>query len=299
MKDAYYFQHDANARHDPKLLMLRKVHGIAGIGRWWVLVEILREQEDYHFDIGQKHNLRALQFELDFTSEEELETYLKDLNEFSLIVRIEGVIFSPALIRRMSRLDEIRSKRSEAGKKGRAAQLGQSPDNRQASPSTAWQSPQNSGHLPTYLSTDSRSESSTNQQTNTSTYSPTEIPPAAAVSPFAKTSTTKPQFPQHLQTAANAATKVAPERYAQSGLGELLKEPDTDNIYIYAIAFEQLPAGQYFVPSDPDYNAQKVYLKLSNSEVMTVKERCTYPVSEPSHIVFASSDFTQAHNIIQ
>ena len=117
MKDAYYFQHDANARHDPKLIMLRKEHGIAGIGRWWILVEILREQENYTFDIGLKHNLRALRHELEFANDDELIAFLNDLNEFSLIVNLDGIIFSPALLKRMKRLDEIRAKKQIAGQK--------------------------------------------------------------------------------------------------------------------------------------------------------------------------------------
>lgn len=44
MKDTFYFQHDYNARNDPKLQRLLMKHGAEGIGIYWCLVEMLYEQ---------------------------------------------------------------------------------------------------------------------------------------------------------------------------------------------------------------------------------------------------------------
>lgn len=44
MKDTYYFPHDYNARQDPKLQDVMANHGVAGIGIYWCLVEMLYEQ---------------------------------------------------------------------------------------------------------------------------------------------------------------------------------------------------------------------------------------------------------------
>lgn len=44
MKEAYYFQHDYNARNDPKLQDVLIEHGAAGIGVFWCIVEQLYEQ---------------------------------------------------------------------------------------------------------------------------------------------------------------------------------------------------------------------------------------------------------------
>ena len=41
MKKMYYFQHDYNARNDPKLQALIVEMGVAGIGIYWCLVEML------------------------------------------------------------------------------------------------------------------------------------------------------------------------------------------------------------------------------------------------------------------
>lgn len=45
MKKSLHFQHDYNARNDPKLQNVLIKHGIAGIGVFWCIVEMLYEQE--------------------------------------------------------------------------------------------------------------------------------------------------------------------------------------------------------------------------------------------------------------
>ena len=45
MKKTYYFQHDYNARNDPKLQEVMIKYGLAGIGAFWCIVEMLYEQD--------------------------------------------------------------------------------------------------------------------------------------------------------------------------------------------------------------------------------------------------------------
>jgi len=47
MKDAYYFSHDANAKDDPKCVVLIDELGMEGYGIYWMLVETLRSEADY------------------------------------------------------------------------------------------------------------------------------------------------------------------------------------------------------------------------------------------------------------
>jgi hypothetical protein len=47
MKDTFYFSHDYNARHDPKLVTLQMEYGLSGLGLFWCLVEMLFEQGGY------------------------------------------------------------------------------------------------------------------------------------------------------------------------------------------------------------------------------------------------------------
>ena len=44
MKDSYYFQHDYNARNDPKLQDVLIELGVEGIGIYWCIIEQLYEQ---------------------------------------------------------------------------------------------------------------------------------------------------------------------------------------------------------------------------------------------------------------
>ena len=60
MKDTYYFSHDSNANQDPKILAMRSVYGWEGYGWYWLLVEMLREQEDYRINIqGNTLSMRS------------------------------------------------------------------------------------------------------------------------------------------------------------------------------------------------------------------------------------------------
>lgn len=43
-KKSMFFQHDYNSRHDPKIVGLINIHGMAGVGVWWMLIEIMHEQ---------------------------------------------------------------------------------------------------------------------------------------------------------------------------------------------------------------------------------------------------------------
>ncbi len=51
MKDAFYFPHFCNARHDRKLKRVRKELGLEGYGIFFMLLETLREQADYRYPI--------------------------------------------------------------------------------------------------------------------------------------------------------------------------------------------------------------------------------------------------------
>ena len=51
-KDAYYFPHFCNARHDRKLKRIRKDHGNAGYGIFFMVLEVLREQTDFRYPVS-------------------------------------------------------------------------------------------------------------------------------------------------------------------------------------------------------------------------------------------------------
>jgi hypothetical protein len=113
-KDAYYFSHDSNARHDRKIVALKHTYGLSGYGMWWVIVEILREQADYKLEYDEITFI-MLADELG-TSVEQAKDFVEDcINKYKLLVTDHEKFWSESLLKRMQRLNEIREKRKKAG----------------------------------------------------------------------------------------------------------------------------------------------------------------------------------------
>lgn len=127
LKDAYYFPHDANARSDPKIMALIKKYGIEGYGRFWIVIEMLRDQQDYQLKMCQ-YVTNALAMAM-LCEEKEAAAYIDDcINEFELFVSDGEYFWSESLRRRMSQKDAKREKRAEAGKKGAQVRWGKYAD---------------------------------------------------------------------------------------------------------------------------------------------------------------------------
>lgn len=45
MKETYYFPHDSNSIQDPKMIILLNECGLFGVGAFWVIIEILHQQQ--------------------------------------------------------------------------------------------------------------------------------------------------------------------------------------------------------------------------------------------------------------
>jgi len=113
MQNDGWFSHDRAARRDPKILLMRSEYGAVGYGLYWMMVETLRETENYKY--AKKH-IPALC--LDFVYAD-VAKFLSDcVNKFELFAEDEEYIWSESLLRRMKRYEDIRQKRVEAGHKG-------------------------------------------------------------------------------------------------------------------------------------------------------------------------------------
>jgi len=113
-KDAYYFSHDSNAHTDPKILKLRMALGWEGYGIYWAIIENLRNQETYCI-CESEFMFLTLSLAID---EAKLKQMLSKCLDVKLLEISDGKVFSPSLLRRMERADEIRNKRKIAGAKG-------------------------------------------------------------------------------------------------------------------------------------------------------------------------------------
>ena len=113
-KEAYYFSHDSNARHDPKITAMRGVYGSEGYGWWWMLVEMMREADEYKLDIKSKYafNAYAMQLQCECNA---IASFVHDcINEFNLFSSDGEHFWSDSLLRRMEIRDEKSKKARES-----------------------------------------------------------------------------------------------------------------------------------------------------------------------------------------
>jgi DnaD/phage-associated family protein len=118
-KEAYYFSHDSNARNDPKILALRSEYDIQGYGIYWVIIEMLREQED--FKLPKKNyiwNAIAMQVHSNDFAKEDAKSFVEFcINDCDLFVDDEKHFWSNSLLKRMEKKNELSEKRAAAAKK--------------------------------------------------------------------------------------------------------------------------------------------------------------------------------------
>lgn len=121
-KDTYYFSHDSNALSDPKILSMRCDYQLEGYGLYWAIIEMLRNESTYKLSLD-KTTYRAIQMQTH--TKINVEKYIQDcINEYKEssqgngLFNTEGTYFwSESLLNRMSKMESVREKRSEAGKK--------------------------------------------------------------------------------------------------------------------------------------------------------------------------------------
>lgn len=112
-KDAYYFNHDANARNDQKLLKCRMDLGLEGYGIYFCLIEILRETKTYEIILDYE----VLVYELR-TDKDKIKQVVEN---YDLFVVKDNLLYSKSLKRRLETLDNKRQAKVEAGRKGGAS----------------------------------------------------------------------------------------------------------------------------------------------------------------------------------
>lgn len=111
-KDAYYFPHDSNAFHDPKITKMIMELGLVSYAIYWVIVENLRNEHEYKLHTNDIPTM-AYQCREDVAL---LEQIIKNYQLF--IFTDNGHFYSESLCSRLGRLDEIKEKRVEAGRLG-------------------------------------------------------------------------------------------------------------------------------------------------------------------------------------
>jgi hypothetical protein len=109
-KEAFYFPHFSNARHDRKIRRLRKELGIEGYGIYFMLLETLRDQHDMMYPLADC-DLLAEEFG---TSDAKIKTVLCNYELFDFDE--ESRFFSPKMLVYLEPYFKMKEQRVLAGK---------------------------------------------------------------------------------------------------------------------------------------------------------------------------------------
>ena len=127
MKKAYYYSHDSNMWNDPKIIKIRRKHGIVGYGIFNHLCELLNEAKDNRLRLDED-SLDDLVF--DFQDPDVNRDMLEDIIlHYGLFEREEkddscGYFYSKRMRRNIAKMEDIKQKRSYAGQmSGKARQV--------------------------------------------------------------------------------------------------------------------------------------------------------------------------------
>jgi hypothetical protein len=119
-KDTYYFSHDANARQDEKILMLRADYGWEGYGIYWALIEMMFENTETALHHNKTKGI-SVSYNIDITL---LNGVINTCITEGLFVSDGDKFWSESLKRRKSKYKEMKEKKAEAGRKGMAKRWG-------------------------------------------------------------------------------------------------------------------------------------------------------------------------------
>jgi hypothetical protein len=118
MKSNTYFPHDANARHDERIIALRIKHGMKGYGIYFAIIERLRENAD----LTCLTEYPLIAFEL-HECVEDIKSVVEDFGLFSF-TEDRTRFYSESLCRRMTEIKKVRDTKSAGGKKGMKTRWG-------------------------------------------------------------------------------------------------------------------------------------------------------------------------------
>lgn len=110
-----YFSHDSNARNDEKLIRLRMKHKAAGYGVYFMILERMRDEEDYM--CARDYDMIAFDLREDVGL---IKSVVEDFDLFCF-TDDEKYFYSPSFMKRMDKKGGLSKSRSESGRKGAAA----------------------------------------------------------------------------------------------------------------------------------------------------------------------------------
>lgn len=125
MKETFYFPHDYNSTQDPKMMAILSTCGLAGIGMYWILIEILHQQEESKILYKSYEDFIDFYGRNDDKNEHVLNNIKQVLINVGLIIKDGDYIYSNRVLnnkKERARLSELRSKAGKISAKLRQNQ---------------------------------------------------------------------------------------------------------------------------------------------------------------------------------
>jgi hypothetical protein len=122
-KDAFYFPHDYNAIQDPKMMTVLTECGLSGVAMFWIIIEILHQQESGTITEEEYKNYINLYCHFQSQGQHLLDKIEQVLINSKLLLNKDGVIYSERVNKNKKHREEISEKRSFAGKKSSESRL--------------------------------------------------------------------------------------------------------------------------------------------------------------------------------
>lgn len=113
MKEAYYFPHDMNAIQDPKMMHLLSECGAYGIGLFWILIEVLHQQEWGAIGEPMARQYLAFYGKQGAWDQTMLDKCLRVMLDTKLLILEDGMITSDRVKNNLKKRNELK----EMGKK--------------------------------------------------------------------------------------------------------------------------------------------------------------------------------------
>lgn len=113
-QEIYWFKHEGNAHRQQAIMAMRTIYGSEGYGWYWILIEMMREAEDYKLGLIGKYDMVSLAKETE-TEQERIKEFITDcIKEFKLFDSDGESFWSPMLTDKMIAYDAIVEKRKQA-----------------------------------------------------------------------------------------------------------------------------------------------------------------------------------------
>ena len=114
-KDVYWFSHDSNASRDIKMMQLKHQYDFWGIGLYWSVIEVLREQPNYRFD-STESGLSLLSTLVMCSDMIRFENWFNDCVRIGLFKTDKNTFFSESLCERMKNWESKKANGSKGGR---------------------------------------------------------------------------------------------------------------------------------------------------------------------------------------